>query len=92
LPEDAGSGRNIGLLDSDGIGGLRGLQGDGIASARSSDRLRIDGSGAVLAHYAVRALIEAHGTADLAGIENGGDLSIWLLIEPETHVGAFSLA
>src|SRR5271154_1793427 len=76
--------RNVGLGDDDRFAGNLRLQRDRVAAAGHADRLRVDGSGAILADHAMRALIEPDAAADLAGIEQSRNLSIGLLIEPET--------
>ncbi len=82
------AGRDVGFLDDDGIGGGLGLERNRIAAAGHADRLRVDGRSAVLADDAGGAFVEADRTADLAGIEHGGDLAVGLLVEPEADVDA----
>ena len=61
-------------------------QRNGIAAAALPDRLRVDGRGTVLADDAVGPFIEAHGAANFAGVEHGGDLAVGLLIKPEADL------
>src|SRR5271169_6566005 len=86
--EVVAAGGDIGFGDNHGVVGYLRLQGNRITSAGHSDRLRIDRGGTVLANHALRSFIEANGTADFAGIEEGRDLSVRLLIEPEADFDA----
>ena len=60
-----------------------GFQRDRIAAAGHAHRLRVDGGGAILADHAVGSFIKADAAADFAGVKQGGDFSIGLLVEPE---------
>ena len=48
----------------------------------------IDRRGAVLANHAVRPLVETDRAANLAGVEDRGDLAVRLLVQPEANLDA----
>src|SRR4051794_12562402 len=81
------AGREVRFRDSDVVVRRAGSEGDRITSAGLTHRLRIDRRGAVLANYAVAVFVETDGAADLAGVEQAGDLAVGLLVEPETYFG-----
>src|ERR1700757_3213720 len=81
--EVAASGRYVRLRNDDCIRGDRCFQGNRIASTSHAYRLSINGRSTILADHAIGSFEESHRAADLAGIENRGNLAIWLLIEPE---------
>src|SRR5437879_12810479 len=83
LREHAASARDVGVLNDDGVGGLRGFQRHWVAATCRADGLRIDRSSAVLADHTVAFFIEAYRAADFAGVEYRGDLAVGFLIEPE---------
>src|SRR5437667_11187808 len=80
------AGINIGFFDNDGLRRLIGREGNRIASALGSNRLAVDGRGAILADYAVWAFVESHAAANFAGVKYGGDFSVGILIKPETYL------
>src|SRR5258708_2879114 len=80
--------RHFCSLGDDGLTGVWGRRGRGIAAARHAYRLRIDGCRAVLADYSGRTLVEAYRSANLTSIENRRNLAIRLLVQPETHLNA----
>src|SRR5437016_12586693 len=80
------AGSNIGFFDNDGHRRLIGRERNGIASALGSNRLAVDGRGAILADYAVRAFVESHAATNFAGVKYGSDFSVRLLIKPETYL------
>src|SRR5207247_4923282 len=85
------AGSNIGFFDNDGRRRLIGREGNRIASALGSIRLAVDGSGAILADYAVWAFVESHAATNFAGVKYGGDFSVGLLIKPKTYFSAVFL-
>src|SRR2546427_6393137 len=88
VPEVARACRHVRLRDYDRIRSDCSLQRNGIASPGRTHRLRVDGGSAVPANHSIRALVEAHGATDLAGVKNRGDLAVGFLIQPETDVDA----
>src|ERR1700722_19453419 len=92
LFEHAATCRDVRLLNDHGIGRLRRLQRNRIAAPCRSHRLRINGSGAVLANHSIGRFIKSHPSANLAGIEHRRDFSVRLLIEPETNFCAVLLS
>src|SRR5471032_413116 len=82
-----GAGCDIRLPNDDHFSGLFSAQRDRFATARRAYGLSIDGRGAVFANYAVRSLVKTHRSANLAGIEDGGDFAVGFLVEPEANRG-----
>src|SRR5438445_422549 len=80
------AGSNIDFFDDDGRRRLIGREGNRIASALGSNRLAVDGRGAILADYAVRAFVESHAATNFAGVKYGSDFSVGILIKPETYL------
>src|SRR5437879_8105204 len=78
-------GRDVGLGDDDCVGGDLGFQRNRIAAAGHAHRLRVDGGSVVFTDHSVWSFVEADGAADLAGVEEGSDFSVGLLIKPETN-------
>src|SRR5438094_7894596 len=78
------AGSNIDFFDDDGRRRLIGREGNRIASALGSNRLAVDGRGAILADYAVWDFVESHADANFAGVKYCGDFSVGLLINPDT--------
>src|SRR6185369_2532473 len=79
-------GCQIGLFDDNRIRADFRLQRNRVASARSPDRLRIDGSRAIFADHAVFGLVETNRATNLTGVKNSSDFSVWFLIKPETDL------
>src|SRR6202042_3591221 len=92
LFEHAATCRDVRLLNDHGIGRLRPLQRNRIEASRRSYRLRINGSGAVLANHSIGRFIKSYPSANLASIEHRRDFSVRLLIEPETNFCAVLLS
>src|SRR3954467_10323417 len=67
------------------------MQRDGIASAALSYCLRITPRGTALADQPLGCFVVTNGATDLARIEHGRDLSVWLLIEQKANRGAVYL-
>src|SRR5260221_14715987 len=88
LLKDVGAGCDIGFPDSARVRALLDMERNGIASAHHAYRLSIDGRGAVLANHSARPFVEAHGAANLAGIEYGGNFAVRLLVQPKANRNA----
>src|SRR5271167_1034067 len=92
LLEVASAGRDVRLGDNDRVVGDLRLQRDRIAATGHADRLRINGSGAVLADHSLCSLVKADGAADFARVKEGSDFSVGLLIKPEPHFNSAFLS
>jgi len=69
-----------------------GLQWDGIAASGLAHRLRYERRGAHLAGDSLAADVEADRAADVAGVGDGDDVAVGLLVEEETDFGAAAFA
>ena len=84
--------RDVGFPNDDGIGGLfRACSGIGLQPPVMPTDCALIGRGAVLADHAIGSLVEAHGAANLAGVEDRGDFAVRLLVEPEANLGPIFL-
>lgn len=67
------------------------MKGNGIAAALLSHGLGNKGRGAHLAGDALRADVEADRAADVAGVGNGDDVAVGLLVKEEADLGGLAL-
>ena len=86
------AGGNVGLGNDNRIRRDLRLQWHRIAASGHSHRLRVNGSGTVLADYSMRTFVESNAAADFARVEQGSNFSIGLLIEPEAYFDATFLS
>src|ERR1035441_8196698 len=85
-------GAKVGGGDGELAVGDGGLQRNGVAAAGFAHGAGSDGACAHLADDALRTEIEADRAADLAGVGDGDDVAVGLLVEQEADLDRASLA